>query len=238
MKRTWVILGAASIIANEFCHLVASAGHDLILVGRNTLQLDVVADDLMLRHKVNCEVLTVDLSSDFSLVIERLQRAEQTFSLFIAHSAVIDNNQLNAAAIETIIKTNVLSTVQLIHAYLHKWQKSHQLIFLSSVAACRGRAKNSLYGGSKAAIEVYLQGLQQTASNKTVIAIARLGFIDTIQTYGAEGIFYASSPKQCARACWKALKKKKRLIYHPFFWRYIMAVICCLPFFIFRRIKR
>lgn len=237
MKKTWIIIGAASVIANEFAHLAAEEGHDLILVGRNTLQLDVIADDLMLRHKVNCEVITMDLSIDYNLLVERIIHAEQTFSLFIAHSAIIENQHLDAINIETVIKTNILSTAQVIHAYLHKWQHAHELLFLSSVAACRGRAKNSLYGGSKAAIEVYLQGLQQTAIKTTTITIARLGFIDTVQTYGMKGIFYASPPKACAKACWKAVKKKKRLFYHPSFWRPLMALIRNLPFFIFRRIK-
>lgn len=235
MKKIWIIVGAASVIANEFAHLVAAEGHDLLLVGRNTLQLDVIADDLMLRHKINCEVMTLDLSIDYNQLVERIAHTEQTFSLFIAHSAIIENQQLTATTIETLIKTNILSTVQIIHAYLHKWQHAHELLFLSSVAAQRGRAKNSLYGGSKAAIEVYLQGLQQSASKTTTITIARLGFIDTVQTFGAKGIFYASPPKTCAEACLKALQKRKREFYHPFFWRYIMAIIRNLPFFIFRR---
>ena len=97
-------------------------------------------------------------------------------------------------------------------------QKQHTILYLSSVAACRGRAKNSLYGASKTAIEIYLQGLQQAATKQQHITIARLGFIDTKQTYGVPGIFYAAPPKECAEACWKAIKRKKRLFYFPKFW--------------------
>ncbi|QRN03264.1 SDR family NAD(P)-dependent oxidoreductase [Legionella sp. MW5194] len=234
-KSTWMILGATSIIANEFAQLAAAAGHPLLLVGRDTLQLDVIADEITLRHRVACDILTADFSEDIRELLKKIQTMDQELSLFIAHSAIVENNHLNSAAIGKLVKTNVLSTVQVIHTYLNKQQHEHQLLFLSSVAACRGRARNSLYGGSKAAIEVYLQGLQQQAGPSTTITVARLGFIDTVQTYGMPGVFYASPPKACAKACWANLHRKKRRFYHPGFWRLIMMVIKHLPFFIYRR---
>ncbi|WP_058482459.1 SDR family NAD(P)-dependent oxidoreductase [Legionella spiritensis] len=237
MKNVWVILGATSVIANEFGHLAAKAGHDLILIGRNTLQLDVIADDLSLRHGIDCEVITLDLAVDIATLLDRLRTTGQEWSLFIAHSLILENSALTPDNIDALITTNITSTVQLIHGYLQKEQTRHQLIFLSSVAACRGRAKNSLYGASKAAIEVYLQGLQQNASPATTITIARLGFIDTAQTYGVPGVFYASPPKQCAKACWQGVHSGKRLLYHPFFWRFIMGVITRLPFFLYKRMR-
>jgi hypothetical protein len=87
-------------------------------------------------------------------------------------------------------------------------------------------------------VEVYLQGLQQAAGSSQHITIARLGFIDTHVTYGEPGIFYASPPKACANACWQALKTKKRTIYHPSFWQWIMSVITHLPFFVYKRMGR
>lgn len=235
MSTTWVILGATSIIAAEFAHLAANAGHNLILVGRDTLQLDVISDDLSLRYPIHCEVITADFSEDFTALTDILRTEKKDFSLFVAHSFILENNQINADNIKTLVKTNILSTVEMIHAYLQKPQSFHQLVFLSSVAACKGRSKNSLYGGSKAAVDTYLQGLQQAASKSISITIARLGFIDTAQTYGLPGIFYASPPKKCAKACWKATQSGRRLIYHPFFWRLIMGIVVRLPFFLYKR---
>ncbi|WED43741.1 SDR family NAD(P)-dependent oxidoreductase [Legionella cardiaca] len=236
--RTWLILGATSIIAEEFAHLAAQANNNLILVGRDRPQLEIIAANIRLRYPINCEVFFTDFSADLRNLLDLLQRkSSPELALFIAHSAILQNDELNLMAIEEMIHTNVLSTLQLINTYLKKPQSNHRLIFLSSVAACRGRSKNSLYGGTKAAIEIYLEGLQQSAKRNLRITIARLGFIDTAQTYGAPGIFYASSPKACAKACWRASKAGKRWIYHPFFWRYIMAIITRLPFFIYKRMK-
>jgi short-subunit dehydrogenase len=233
--RTWVILGATSIIAEEFAHLAAKARHSLLLVARNIAQLEIIAADIRLRYKVNCDFLYTDFSADLTKLSELFRQNPDEYDLFIAFSAIFENHTLDKKKISELIRTNILGTTQLINTYLQKDQTQHRLIFLSSVAACRGRAKNSLYGGSKAAIEIYLEGLQQTAKANLQLTIARLGFIDTSQTFGLPGIFYASPPKACAKACWRASYTGKRLIYHPFFWRYIMWIIKCLPHIIYKR---
>lgn len=235
--RTWMILGATSTIAEAFAQLAAQSGFSLILTGRNKAQLEIIAADLRLRYQVNSEIQICDFSQNFTDILNFLADDLREIDLFIAFSSIVENSNLNQNNIEELIKINALSTVQLINAYINKPQNEHRLIFLSSVAACRGRAKNSLYGGSKAFIEIYLEGLQQKYGGKRPITIARLGFIDTVQTFGSAGIFYASPPKVCAKACWRASYAGKRLIYHPFFWRFIMGIIRHLPFFIYKRLE-
>lgn len=234
---TWVILGATSIIAQEFAHLAAENGHPLILVGRNKDELDIIAADLKIRHQAQYEIILCDFSQTTETLNHQLNEKDEELALFIAHSDLTNNDALNPKVIDHLITVNVISITQIIHSFLQKTQPSHRLIFLSSVAACRGRAKNSLYGASKAAIEVYLQGLQQTRDANRHLMIARLGFIDTAQTYGMPGVFYASMPKHCARACWQAHYADKALIYHPSFWRFIMAIIKALPLFIYKRLN-
>ena len=87
-------------------------------------------------------------------------------------------------------------------------------------------------------IETYLEGLQQNASDKIVITIARLGFIDTKQTFGLPDIFYAATPENCAKACWRAVQREKPIFYYPFFWFFIMTVIQCLPLFIYKKMRK
>jgi short-subunit dehydrogenase len=236
-KRTWIIVGATSIIAQEFAAIAAKNKHPLVLVGRNKEQLSLIASDLQLRHKISCDILVTDLSKKYDVLLQYITNSSIESDLFLAHTTMVSNQELSAVTIQEVIHTNILSTIEIIHTYLQKKQAEHHLLFLSSVAALRGRAKNSLYGASKAAIEVYLQGLQQQADKNTCITIARLGFIDTRLTFGEPGVFYASPPEACARACWKAVKNHKRVIYHPFFWRYIMAIIRHLPFFIYKKMK-
>lgn len=237
MERTWVITGATSIIAEQFAHTVAAEGYPLRLIGRNSHPLDLIAKDIQLRYNVLCETMTMDLTHPSEQLTRILSPNGTELDLFIAHSDFTENAHLNEQSITHLIQTNILTTTLLIHAYLNSPQKEHHLMYLSSVAACRGRAKNSLYGASKSAVEVYLEGLQQAAEIHQHISIAKLGFIDTKQTYGLPGIFYAAPPKECAQACWNALQKKKRRFYYPRFWQGIMAIITRLPFVIFKRMK-
>lgn len=235
-KRTWVILGATSIIAKEFAHCAAREGYAILLIGRHQPQLAAIAADITLRYHVHCDVITADFSKNIDQLIKILEHLKG-INLFIAHSVMMNNDKLTNQSIDELIHVNITSTAQLIHAYWHKKQSEHRLIFLSSVAACRGRAKNSLYGASKAAIEIYLQGLQQAAKTSQHITIARLGYIDTHVTYGEPGIFYASPPKTCAKVCWRASNTNQRNIYHPFFWRFIMALLSRIPFSIYKRMR-
>lgn len=236
-KRTWVILGATSLIAKAFSHQAASEGHDVLLVGRKEAQLNMIASDIRLRYDIHCEVVTIDFSQDITTLLKLFAEHQQEMDLFIAHSLMIDNDNLTLEAIHALVTVNIACTIQCIHAYWHTLQTRHRVLFISSVAASRGRAKNSLYGATKAAVEVYLQGLQQSATLSQHITIARLGYIDTHTTYGMPGIFYASPPKSCAKACWNAVTSKKRLVYHPHFWRFIMAVITHLPFYIYKKMS-
>lgn len=236
-QRTWVILGATSIIAEHFAHVVAQAGHNLRLVGRQAEQLELIAKDIQLRYSVQCEVLIIDLAENTEDIFTVLNKNTNELDLFIAQSDFTDNTHLNPQTIKQLITVNIQTNILLINAYLKQEQSQHNLMYLSSVEACRGRSKNSLYGASKAAVEIYLQGLQQAASSTQQISIARLGFIDTKQTYGVPGIFYAGSPKTCAYLCWNALKKRKRMIYYPSFWKFIMQIINKIPFFIYRRMS-
>jgi len=235
MKRTWIILGATSVIAEQFAHLAAKENYSLRLVGRDLERLTLVSHDIQLRFNVACELVVCDLSQKTKVLLTLFDSIEDECDLFIAHSDFSDNSHLTPESIYTIINTNVLATTLLVNHYLNLAQKEHNILYLSSVAACRGRAKNSLYGGTKAAIEIYLEGLQQAASPTQHISIAKLGFIDTKQTYSVPGVFYAAPPKDCAQACWKAIKNHKRVFYFPKFWFFIMTIIRSLPFFVFKK---
>jgi short-subunit dehydrogenase len=237
MKSTWVIFGATSIIAEGFARIVARAGHPLLLIARDSASLNIIASDMQIRYGVLCEIMVADFANEQHHLLSLLQKRPDNLCYFIATSDMTENQQLTSEAIKTLISVNIISIVELIHAYLEKKQAEHRLIFLSSVAACRGRSKNSLYGASKNAVEIYLQGLQQAATLSQYFTIVRLGFIDTKQTFGKPGIFYASPPSACARSCWKASYKGKRLVYHPFFWRFIMAIITRMPFALFKYLK-
>lgn len=237
MKTTWVIVGATSIIAEAFAHQVAKQGHPLWLIGRNMKKLDILAANYRLRYKIPCDVIPCEITENFNHCINIIKNSRQNLSLFIAATEMIDNDALDEETIASIIQVNIHYCVQLIHTYLQKNQTHYGIIFLSSVAAGKARAKNSLYGASKLAIEYYLQGIRQKAKANTHITIMRLGFIDTKKTFGKKGIIFEANPIDCANACWSAFNKRKILQYYPKFWLYIIKALQYLPFMIYKHLS-
>jgi len=69
------------------------------------------------------------------------------------------------------------------------------------------------------------------------VVTVKPGFVDTGMTWGIEGMFLVATPEKVAADILKAVRKKKNVIYTPFFWRYIMLIIRCIPEFIFKKMS-
>ena len=112
------------------------------------------------------------------------------------------------------------------------------IIGIGSVAGDRGRQSNYVYGSAKGAFHLFLQGLRNRLSSRGVhVLTVKPGFVDSPMTFGKEGLFLVASPEKVARAILRALKRRRNVIYVPWFWHWIMLIICCIPEFIFKRLK-
>ena len=56
-------------------------------------------------------------------------------------------------------------------------------------------------------------------------------------TWGIEGMFLVASPDKVASDILKAVRKKRNVIYTPFFWLGIMTIIRHIPEPIFKKMK-
>jgi short-subunit dehydrogenase len=63
------------------------------------------------------------------------------------------------------------------------------------------------------------------------------GFVDTGMTYGMKGLFLVASPERVARSILRALRRRRNVVYVPWFWRWIMALIRAIPEPLFKRLK-
>ena len=69
------------------------------------------------------------------------------------------------------------------------------------------------------------------------VVTVKPGFVDTAMTWGLPGLFLVASPEAVAEDILKAVRKKRNVIYTPFFWRFIMLIIIHIPEFIFKKMK-
>jgi short-subunit dehydrogenase len=113
------------------------------------------------------------------------------------------------------------------------------IIGISSVAGDRGRASNHTYGAAKAALATYLSGLRQSLASRGVrVVTVKPGFVRTPMTAGLTlQPWLTAEPEQIAADIVRAVEKNHDVVYTPWFWRWIMAIIKAIPEKFFKRIN-
>ncbi|MGH7656552.1 MAG: SDR family NAD(P)-dependent oxidoreductase, partial [Gemmatimonadaceae bacterium] len=74
-----LVTGASAGIGKVFAQRLAASGHDLVLVARDGLRLQQVADDLSLQYGINAESMPADLARDEGMraVAARISQMER-----------------------------------------------------------------------------------------------------------------------------------------------------------------
>ena len=142
--------------------------------------------------------------------------------------------------IDGVVQDSFTGPIRFLHLLAPHMEEreSGTIIGVGSVAGDRGRVGNYVYGAAKAGFHAYLSGLRNRLGRKGVhVVTAKPGFVDTGMTWGIEGMFLVASPEDVADSLLKAVKKKRNVIYTPWFWRYIMLIIRSVPEFIFKKLS-
>ena len=110
---------------------------------------------------------------------------------------------------------------------------------ISSVAGERGRAKNYIYGSSKAAFTVFLSGLRNRLNKKNVHVLSVLP--GTVYTKMTKGLnlpkLLTTYPDKVANKIYHGVINKKDIVYSIELWRYIMLIIKLIPEKIFKKLN-
>ncbi len=245
--HNWVvILGATSGIGKAIARHWAANGQSLILAARDAAELERNAADLQLRYGVQIKTIAFD-----ALAFDQHERfwqeclqgaAGQIHGVVLCYGYMAPQSdaQDDPAIARLTCNTNYASPVSILERAASELasKKSGYLCAVSSVAGDRGRLSNYIYGSSKAALNVYLQGLRiRLFRSRVSVTTLKPGFIDTAMTWGLPGMFLVATPEQVARDAWDAVHRRRAVVYTPWFWRYIMLIIRHIPDPIFKRMK-
>lgn len=239
-----LIVGATSSLAQSLCHSLAQRGSNLVLAGRDEVELDILMRDLTVRYGITCRKIAVDfLNSHFSAegLIEKSGTVDQLFVLAgdmgTKDPSVVHNLAFTMHLNYTIpAQLITVCAQQMADTYKTTKQKS-TIVIVTSVAGDRGRQSNYAYGAAKGALSTFASGLRNKFFKRGVhVLTVKPGFVDTPMTWGMDSPLIASREK-VVRDILKAVDKKKDVIYTPFFWRYIMLIIMHIPEKIFKRMS-
>lgn len=245
MTKNIVIIGANSAISEAVARHYASEKHQLFLVARDKDKLDIICKDLEIRSGHAIATYSCDFADfgDYDDLVANIKTTmPQIDIVLIAHGILPDQQQCEQSddALLNLVRINQTSVMRLCNRFatLMEQQGHGNLAVIGSVAGERGRKGIYCYGATKAAIDIYLQGLRNKLFNKDVHVTTILpGFIDTPMTKAyKKGVLWATA-EAIAPSIVSAISKNKSIVYTPWYWRYIMLIIKLIPECLFKRMS-
>lgn len=243
--RKILIIGATSAIAEATARLFAADGDRLFLAARSADKLQAVAGDLRMRgaDRVESSVFdALDYEQHESLVERAANALGRLDTVLVAHGSLPDQEACQASAADTrrAFEVNALSVISLLTPIANRLeaQRRGTIVVISSVAGDRGRQSNYVYGAAKGCLNVFLEGLAHRLSRSGVDVITlKPGFVDTPMTAAFDKGALWASPQDVASDIHRAVARGRRVVYTPWFWRWIMLVIRVLPTAVLHRTK-
>lgn len=241
---TWIILGATSSMARAFARKVAAEGAGVLLAGRDMDDLAIQAADAKVRGARMAEAVAFDARAPegFQSLIDRLagEEGELNAAVFVGSMPAQSEIDADPSLIDGTVTDSFTGPARFLQmlAPLMEARGGGTVVGVGSVAGDRGRIGNYVYGAAKAGFATYLSGLRNrlTRAGGHVVTV-KPGFVDTSMTWGLPGLFLVATPEAVAEDLWKAVRKRKNVIYTPFFWRYIMLIIRHIPEPVFKKMK-
>ena len=242
-EKTVLILGARSDIAMSTAYFFAKAGYNMQLAARKVNSLNQYKSDLEQKYQINVtlhefDALKIDSHVHFANSLPKLP------NIIVCAVGSMGEQKKNERDIEmatNIIRSNFEgpASIFLIFANLFEQRGSGTLVGISSVAGERGRAKNYVYGSSKAGFTVFLSGLRNRLVMSGVHVITVLpGFVATKMTNNIKlPKKITAQPDQVGKAIFNAVKKKTNIVYVSPIWRIIMMIIRNIPEQIFKKMN-
>lgn len=240
---TALILGATSDMGMAVARKFAKEKYDIQLAGRNTTALAPLKSDLEIRFGISCTAHQFD-AADFN--------SHQAFydSLPVKPEVTVcvvgymnDNETVIANFSETLntINSNYTGLVSILNIISKDYadKQSGSIVGISSVAGLRGRQSNYIYGSAKAGFTAYLSGLRNRMYHHKVHVVTVLpGFVYTKMTADLTlPKLLTAYPDQVGEAIYKAVQKRKNVIYVKWFWKWIMLIITSIPENMFKKKK-
>lgn len=246
--RRGIIVGASDGIGAALAHKLAKEGYTLALIARRGDKLNELSNEI---NSAMGEIRTLPYTHDVS----NYDEVPALLSKIVANLGGLDTlvfmagvnyppggiDKYNFENDRKMIEVNLIGAMAWLSPVAAMFQsaKAGQIVGISSVAGDRGRVGNPGYNTSKAALTTYLEALRNRLTRYGVnVLTVKPGFVNTEMVKAAQGgTPLMIEPEQAANEIYKAMTKRRQVIYTPFLWRWIMLAIQHVPSFIFRKLS-
>ncbi|MFN3781539.1 MAG: SDR family NAD(P)-dependent oxidoreductase [Candidatus Kapaibacteriota bacterium] len=244
MKKI-LVLGGYSGIAQAVLEILAKEDTTLYLVGRSQEKLNIVQEHLQSIGNSTIFTKSLDLNNletHKRLLEESIQQMKGLDILFVCYGILPDQKELeqNPPNVVENYYTNAISTIHFVSLATNYFEEKNNgtIAVVTSVAGDRGRKSNYFYGSAKSCLDTFLEGLRHRLfkTNVKVITI-KPGVVDTPMTQNIQKKSLVAKPEKVAREIVDAINNNKEVVYTPWYWRYIMAIIKILPRSVFYRLE-
>ena len=241
-----VVIGANSEIAKQTVSLWAKNFQHLIFFSRDVKKLQKFKSELLKSNsnlKITIKFFDAEKKASFLMLKKFVNSLDSLDLLFIAYGFFLNQKDLenhpdSLDRIKKIIFINLFSVINVLELFISKFiqQKYGKIVVISSVAGDRGRRSNYIYGSSKSGLSAYLSGLRQRLLKDNIQVITvKPGIVNTpmIQNEKIPN-FLITDPIKVAHSIVKGVKNNTSIIYSPYYWKPIMAIIKMIPEFLFK----
>lgn len=237
-----IVLGGNSDIGLATAREFAAHGHDIVLAARRVERLNPLIADFSIRYGAMVDILEFDVTAfdTHSTFLDSLPRLPDVVLCVVGIMKDQAEAQDNNALILEMINSNYAGPVSILEKFAAAFERrGHgRIIGLSSIAGVRGRASNYLYGSTKAAFTVFLEGLQHRLKRSSIrVDIIKPGFVRTRMTEGLDlPKALLVEPDHLAKKIVSSARYKRE-IFPDLKWRMIAQIIRHLPQALFLRSK-
>jgi short-subunit dehydrogenase len=221
--RAAVVTGASTGIGNALARALAREGCRVGLIARRRDLLDALAAEIKGAGGV-VAAATADVG-DLAQVrgaIAALADAHGPADLLVANAGVgrfTALDPVNIDAVEETIRVNLLGVIYAIEAVLPAMlaRGSGHIAAVSSLAAYRGFPGDSAYCASKAAVNVYLEGLRVQGQRRGIVVTTICpGYVHTPMTAGNPFTMpFVMGADEAAALIVRALQRRRKVYNFP-----------------------
>lgn len=242
--QTILLLGGTSDIGLAIVRELLSPSARTVVLGCRHLDKGEQAAAGLRHDGLTVDVMAFDgndTASHDQFVADVVERHGDLDVAIVAFALLGDGDVTahDATAAAAVAHVNFTGTVTATIAVANRMRSQGHgaIVMLSSVAGERVRKANPVYGGTKAGIDGFAQGLGDgLAADGVHVLVVRPGFVHSAMTQGMAAAPFATTPEKVAEATAKGLRARRRTVWAPGILRVVFSVMRHLPGPVWRRL--